>query len=381
MLSLRAAWQALSLRRRLVAASGLLGITVLAGATVVVLVALSSPQAPVAAAAPTASPRPAPTPTPTPSPPPTPSPSPSPTPSPAPEGPDELLGTDGRFTVLLLGSDYRPSKPGNRMDAIMVVSVDPVSGESAAFSVPRDTEGFPMPSKGTYGGKVNALYQHLDSRSGKGGDEMKKAVSRAFSIEVDHYAVIGFNGVRRMVDAVGGVDVTLDRPYRDPYYWITPRKRGFSLPAGTSHLDGDEALVLARSRKGDNDFGRARRQQILVAAALDKVRDRGVATLPRLIRIAGEYVRTDIPLTRLPELFELTARADLATARRTVFGPSRFASGRSDGSFRIKLEACREWIEENFPAERPDALWPTPTPSPSSPPASASPTPTTSPRP
>ena len=51
--------------------------------------------------------------------------------------------------------------------------------------------------------------------------------------------------------------------------------QGWGLPAGKSHLNGAQALIFARSRKGDNDFGRARRQQILVAAAMAKVRSRG----------------------------------------------------------------------------------------------------------
>ncbi len=122
----------------------------------------------------------------------TPLPSPSPT-----AGVDPLLGSDGRLTVLLLGTDYRPAHPGNRTDAIMVVSIDPTTGKSAAFSVPRDVVDFPMPKSGSYGAKVNGLYQHLESTTGDGGKGMKQAVSRAFGIEVDRYALIGFTGVTR----------------------------------------------------------------------------------------------------------------------------------------------------------------------------------------
>ena len=72
---------------------------------------------------------------------------PLPSPSPIP-GVDPLLGSDGRLTVLLMGTDYRPAHPGNRTDAIMVVSIDPTTGKSAAFSVPRDVADFPMPKSG-----------------------------------------------------------------------------------------------------------------------------------------------------------------------------------------------------------------------------------------
>src|SRR4051795_8974347 len=104
-----------------------------------------------------------PDPTPTGSPIPTPGPTASPSASPVAPGADPLLGTDGRLTVLLLGSDYRPAHPGNRTDAIMVVSTDPTTGRTAGFSVPRDTVDFPLPKSGVYHAKVNALYQHLAS--------------------------------------------------------------------------------------------------------------------------------------------------------------------------------------------------------------------------
>src|SRR5438094_926926 len=90
-------------------------------------------------------------------------------------------------------------------------------------------------------------------------------------------------GAEDLVRAVGGVDVTLDRPYYDPEYWVTATHRGWGLPAGRSHLGPNDALIFARSRKGDNDFGRARRQQMLVLAALERVRKAGVGKLPTLL--------------------------------------------------------------------------------------------------
>ena len=169
-------------------------------------------------------------------------PSPSPTSSaPVIAGNDPILGSDGRLTLLLLGSDYRPSHPGNRTDAIMVVSIDPVTGANAAFSVPRDTVNFPLPGGGVYPSKVNALYTYLGSRTGDAGKAMKAAVSRAFGIEIDRYVFIGFTGVKSLVRAAGGVDVTLDAPYYDPEYWVTSKQRGWGLPAGTSHLNANDA--------------------------------------------------------------------------------------------------------------------------------------------
>ena len=290
---------------------------------------------------------------------------------PTPAGADPLLGTDGRLTVLLLGSDYRPSHPGNRTDAIIVVSVDPTTGESAGFSVPRDVSGFPLPAKGNFNAKVNGLYQYLESHGGNGGKQMKAAIQRAFGIEVDYYALIGFTGVKDLVRAVGGVDVTLDKAYYDPYYWVNPRQRGWGLPAGKSHLNANNALIFARSRKGDSDFGRARRQQQLILAALDKVRRRGPDRIPRLVQIARNDVRTDLPLSRAADLYKVFSAVDLSKVDRVVFGPKSYAAKAAGTSYRLILDACRAWIAKHFPPVRPNGHWPavTPAASPSSAPA------------
>jgi polyisoprenyl-teichoic acid--peptidoglycan teichoic acid transferase len=297
--------------------------------------------------------------------------SPTPTPTPTPAGADPLLGTDGRLTVLLLGSDYRPAHPGNRTDAILVVSVDPTTGESAGFSIPRDVSGFPLPTKGTFNTKVNGLYQYLESHGGNGGKQMKAAIRRAFGIEVDFYALIGFSGVKDLVNVIGGVDVTLANAYYDPHYWVTARHQGWGLPAGRSHLDGKNALIFARSRKGDNDFGRAARQQQLILAALDKVRHRGPDNVAALVRIARDEVRTDLPLARALDLYKLFGAVNLARVDRVVFGPRTYAAAAGGTSYRLRLEACRAWIAAHFPKARPLGLAPvggpagSPTPTPS----------------
>jgi LCP family protein required for cell wall assembly len=298
--------------------------------------------------------------------PPTPSPatsaSPEPSDSPPPAGVDPLLGSDGRLTLLLMGTDYRPAHPGNRTDAMIVVSIDPTTGKSAGFSVPRDVSDFPLPKSGKYGPKVNGLYQHLDATMGNGGKGMKQAFARAFDIEIDHYVLIGFTGVMKLVRNVGGVDVTLAEPYYDPYYWVNSHHRGWGLPAGKSHLNAEDALIFARSRKGDSDFQRAKRQQQLVIAAVAKVRKRGIDDLGKLLNIAKETVRTDLPLNRAADLFALYSTVDLAKIDRAVFGPKRFAVRNGGTDYKLVLDLCKKWIANHFPPERPFGTWTPSTP-------------------
>jgi anionic cell wall polymer biosynthesis LytR-Cps2A-Psr (LCP) family protein len=164
--------------------------------------------------------------------------------------------------------------------------------------------------------------------------------------------------VKNLVAAVGGVDVVLDKPYYDAEYWVSRNRRGWGLPAGRSHLSANDALIFARSRKGDNDFGRARRQQILVLAALDKARSQGVGKLARLLKIAASTVRTDLPLARASDLFDVVSKTDISKVQRTVFGPTTYASGSGGTSFSLKLAVCRAWIKDNFPPVRPMGQWP-----------------------
>ncbi len=331
---------------------------------------LGRSQAPIVAeASPTPSQTLAPTPAPTPTPTASPTVTPGPSASPSPIGPDPLLGTDGRLTVLLLGSDYRPSNTGNRTDVIMVVSLDPTTGNVAAASIPRDTAGFPTSATQTYGAKVNGLYQSLISRMGqtKAAREMKRIVGAGIGVEIDSYAFVGFNGVRDLVNSVGGVDVVLAKAVSDPYYWVTSRNRGVYFPAGRNHLTGDRALIFARTRKGDNDFERARRQQLLVAGAVDAVRKRGLQNLPKLIGAARRSVTTDLPLASAETLFEMVSKAKVADATKVVFGPTKWATGSAGTSFKLKLKEVRAWTAEwmaPVTAVTPPSPSPTPLPAP-----------------
>lgn len=267
----------------------------------------------------------------------------APTPIPTP-GIASLLGTDGRLTILLMGSDYRRGHPGNRTDTMMIISVDPTSDAVAAASIPRDTVEFPLPDGTKFRPKINALYETYRSRIGddKAGAAMARAIGRALRVEIDNYIVIGFEGVERLVDAVGGVDVVLAKPVRDPQYWLSPTRHGISFPAGANHLNGERALIFARTRKGDNDFERARRQQKLIVAAVAAVRKVGILQLPELLTIVRDYVKTDLPLIQAENIFRIAASAKTKEAVGTVFGPRKWAQS-TGGSFALKIDVVRKW--------------------------------------
>jgi LCP family protein required for cell wall assembly len=357
---------------RLAILGALIVVALVAGAIIVALAARSESPGPVALAA-SPSPQPSiatPSASPSPSPSPTPTATPAPTPSPTPPI-EALTGTDGRLTMLVMGSDYRRGHPGNRTDTMMVISVDPASGKVAIASIPRDTVNFPLPDGSAFHPKVNGLFQSYVARMGDAaaGAAMKRTVGRALRVEIDKFVVIGFDGVKRLVDAVGGVDVVLARAVVDPAYWLSPTRHGVRFPAGKNHLTGERALIFARTRKGDNDFERARRQQQLMAAAVEAVRKGGLAVLPKLLKIAAVYVQTDIPFTEAARIFGIVESARTGKAAGAVFGPNKWATSTGGTSFALKIGEIRKWTAR-FMAPIPKASS-SPAPSPSGAPSSA----------
>ena len=118
---------------------------------------------------------------------------------------------------------------------------------------------------------------------------MVKATEYMAGIEIDRYAMIGFEGVRHLVAKIGGVDIRMSRPLVDTYLHVVMNgKRGLRLKKGKNHLTGPVALAFARTRHADNDYERGRRQQQLIAATVQKVLKNGSKKLPALLKAFKE---------------------------------------------------------------------------------------------
>lgn len=239
---------------------------------------------------------------------------------------DDLLGADGRLSVLILGSDRRKGIIGERTDAIIVATIDPGSGSVAMVSLPRDTVNVPIAADKAHASRINGLYWEYQRSSRTKHVALRKtrrAFEHAFDTEIDYAVLIDFKGLVRLVDSVGGVEVTLEEPFRDPTMHLG--ENGLRLKAGTTRLTGKEALAFARSRHSDSDYDRSRRQQQVLAAAAERVRERGIGALPALVELASKRVVTDIPPEAAPVLLELAGRARLGSPKSMVLAPSRWA--------------------------------------------------------
>lgn len=179
---------------------------------------------------------------------------------------------------LVVGSDSREglseqdrkdlntgSAEGRRTDSVILLHTGAVG--TTMVSLPRDSwVTLPPYVDPDTGRSYRAAPDKLNAAFSLGGpDLLVRTVERNTGVRIDHYAEIGFAGFVGVVDAVGGVDLCLDRPVRD-------KDSGANLPAGCQTLDGAEALAFVRQRKQEarGDLGRTRNQQRFLAALARK---------------------------------------------------------------------------------------------------------------
>lgn len=213
--------------------------------------------------------------------------------------PTEVSASDwnGRdsITILLLGADLSASDGTSRTDTIMLVNIDPQDKSARIMSIPRDVRVV-IPGYGI--DKINAAFALGDYNKVQGGGAglMIRTIEANFGIPIHAFVQIDFNGFTRMIDTVGGIYVDVPYPIIDSSY----PAEGFNFqriyfPAGWQHLDGEEALIYARTRHQDGDTSRSNRQQQVLLALRDQHLSLDIiAQLPQLITDFGDSVRTDI---------------------------------------------------------------------------------------
>ncbi len=173
-----------------------------------------------------------------------------------------------RINVLLAGIDWKPGRGEHLTDTLLVVSLDPTTGQTAMISIPRDLYGAKLPDGRTYNAKINSLLIVASTNKQAyplgGVGTLKATIGELLGIRIDYFASINLLGFKAAVDSIGGVDVTVTRAINDPTYIDEyEHHTGFYMSGGLHHMDGHTALAYVRSRKGvgDNDFTRAARQQ------------------------------------------------------------------------------------------------------------------------
>ncbi|MEU2434174.1 LCP family protein [Streptomyces sp. NPDC007861] len=224
--------------------------------------------------------------------------------------PDDV--DNGSMDILVLGSDSRSGANGKygdddggaRSDTAMIIHVYEGHKKAAVVSVPRDTlidrprcaDG----DGGTVDGESRAMFNTAYEVGGPAC--AVKTVEQMSGIRMDHYVEVDFTGFKKLVDELGGVDITTTEAINDS-------KSHLDLKPGTHTLSGEQALGLVRTRKSvgnGSDLGRIQLQQAFIKALIAQVREVGVFTDPKklydLADTATKAITTDSELDSVQEL-------------------------------------------------------------------------------
>lgn len=187
--------------------------------------------------------------------------------------------------IVVLGVDERNDDAG-RSDTLFVVMLDAKNSNVSLLSIPRDTL---VKIPGRDWDKVNHAYSY-------GGQRLtQQTVEEFLGIQVNNYVVVDFRGFKNLVDAIGGIDITVEKDmyYEDPYDDLV-----IDLSRGRQHMDGETAIKYVRYRDEEGDIGRIKRQQQFMNAVYEKVTDTQILVkMPGLVKELMKMVKTDMPLT------------------------------------------------------------------------------------
>lgn len=197
--------------------------------------------------------------------------------------------------ILLLGSDRRPGESWQtRSDAIMVVRLEPARQRVALLSLPRDLI-VAIPGVGQ--ARINAatVYGEMYPELGGGAELARQTVSDLLGIPIDHVVRADFHAFIAAVDAIGGIEIVVEQELYDPQY--PTMDYGYMVAhflPGPQHMDGETALIYSRIRHMDSDYARARRQQQVILAILERVRQENVLGQVQMLADLSSALRDDI---------------------------------------------------------------------------------------
>ena len=275
------------------------------------------------------------------------------------------LDTPEPMNILIMGSDTRDGQGEGfgslaafggsaRSDTTVLVHVSADRSRALLVSIPRDS-WVEIPACTTAAGETSQpRIDRFNVAFALGGPDCTiETLELLTGIKIDHWATIDFNGFIKVVDALGGVEVCLDRAVKD-------RKSKLDLPAGRTNVDGAQALAFVRARFniGDGgDLSRMRRQQAFMASIVRKASSTKLLLNPvqllRVIDATTKSISTDSALASSRRISEIAL--DLSGIKpeevRFVTVPSRI---RGDG-------ATVEWTtraRRMWQAVRNDKPWP-----------------------
>jgi LCP family protein required for cell wall assembly len=219
--------------------------------------------------------------------------------------PETVVQTDSSATnILIMGSDSRAGSNGSygdvsgaRSDTTLLVHIYKGRKAATVVSIPRDSFVELAGCKLLNGGTSRPYESKFNAAFGIGGPICTiKTVEKLTNIRINNFVVVDFEAFKKVVDAIGGVEVCLTSPAYDP---VVPGRggSGLNLPAGYSTITGEQALAFVRAREslGDgSDLSRISRQQKFVASMIKGMMNKGLLTNPAMIYRVLDVVTSSI---------------------------------------------------------------------------------------
>lgn len=228
-----------------------------------------------------------------------------------------------RVNILVMGRGGDNHPGGLLTDSLMVVSIKPEDKKIAMISIPRDLI---VPIKDHGQDKINSSFadgynDYMSSQCKKknvsschddafaaGANLTRETAANILGINIKYHVTVDFDGFIKLVDALGGIDVTVDKTLYDPLFPDKNMKgyEPFYIKAGEHHMNGATALKYARSRETTSDFDRSSRQQKIIQAMKEKALSSDILTNPKKIteftNIVGDHIRTNMSPAELKSL-------------------------------------------------------------------------------
>lgn len=231
------------------------------------------------------------------------------------------------YNILILGVDVGTVGSKNspkRSDTMVVFHYDPNTCEAAMISIPRDTKV-----------TIRGNSEKINAANAFGGTELAIAsVEKLLDIDINYYLEIDYEGFRKLIDAIGGIDTVIpyNMDYDDDYQNLHIHfKRGQKV-----HLDGKKAEEFVRWRKNNDgtgyaegDLGRIQTQQDFIVKVLEKLKSPSIITkIPSILNILPQYVGTNMePMTILNLSTEIIKIDSNSIQKFTLQGESKIIGG------------------------------------------------------
>ncbi len=260
-----------------------------------------------------------------------------------------------RVNILLVGFDQSPereesgtsvsrnNKNNYRSDVLMLAAVNFGENSLHLISIPRDTYSPIYNTKGRW--KINAAFAKGGAAEGDGFAYSMKTVEMLFGVPINYYAGVNMEGLKALVDAIGGVDYDVD---------VEIRLNGRTLEAGYQHLNGQQALDYCRARKGiSTDLGRNDRQQRMLLAVFDKLKTQNMLTaVPNLYNALKDDIYTNLSSGQIAALAAFALRLDVDDGIKRTTLEGEYVNNVYNASFYVlKNKALVQLVKEEFGVE------------------------------